>query len=66
MECPRLQPILRNLMLQALGIIVPCYGLIGWGPSAATLIMLDPLDLISVLLDLFGMDLVIPKCMVLV
>jgi hypothetical protein len=47
-------------------MIVPCDGLISWRPPAATLVMLDPLDLISVLLDLFGMDLVIPKCMVFV
>jgi len=65
-EGPRLQPVLRYLMLEALGIIIPCDGLIGWGPSAATLVMLDPLDFIRVLLDLLRMNLVVSKCMVLV
>ena len=60
-ECPRLQPVLRYLMLEALGILVPCDGLICWGPSAGTLVMLDPLDLIRVLLNLLGMNLVIPN-----
>ena len=66
MEGPRLQPVLRYLMLEALGILVPCDGLISWGPPAATLVMLDPLDFIRVLLDLLGMNLVIPKCMYMV
>lgn len=53
-------------MLEALGILVPCDGLIGWRPSADTLVMLDPLDFIRVLLNLLGMNLVIPTCKVLV
>jgi hypothetical protein len=53
-------------MLEALGILVPRDGLIGWGSSAATLVMLDPLDFIRVLLDFLGMNLVVPICMVLV
>jgi hypothetical protein len=65
-ECSRLHPVLRYLMLEALGILVPCDGLIGRGPSAGTLVMLDPLDLIRVLLNLLGMNLVIPTCIILV
>ena len=65
-ECSRLQRVLRYLMLEALGILVPCDSLIVRGPSAATLVMLDPLDLIRVLLNLLGMNLVIPTCKVLV
>lgn len=53
-------------MLEALGVLIPCDGLIGRGPSAATLVMLDPLDLIRVLLNLLGMNLVIPTCIILV
>ena len=64
MEGPRLLPVLRYLMLETFSILVPCDGLVCWGPSATTLIMLDLLDFISVLLDLLGMNLVVSTCMV--